>query len=253
MQGRRTHADQPDVHRAGVLGQLQADSALAGDDLGVVEGVDEGQAALALEPLALGEGLGGAVAVQDHLGPVAQQAAAPGRRTAGRHDHGRLGPGLVGRPSRSRPWLPAVTATSPRSRSSSGEGVREAGWGPRGRGRASLLDQPRPSPAPGRRSGRRGWPRCAPGCGAPGPRSAPLRTAPPLGSRLLLPCRRPGWPGTVPRIDRLGDAIGSARQREEAWTWRCGSRSSPSPSRTSTPQGLPYTERVGFHLDHDVR
>jgi hypothetical protein len=133
-------AHHPDVDRAGVLDQLQGDGALAGDDLGVVEGVDEGEAALALEPLALGERLGGGVAVQDHLGAVAPAGGHLGGGAVGRHDHGRLGPGLGRRPGHGGAVVAGGDAHQPPLAGLVGQGEL-AVEGAAGLERARLLDR----------------------------------------------------------------------------------------------------------------
>ena len=82
------HEDRLD--RAGMLLQdLLADRPLAGDHLGVVERVQEGQALLGLEDPRLGQGLVEGVAVEDHLGPAGPARIDLDRRRGARHhDHG---------------------------------------------------------------------------------------------------------------------------------------------------------------------
>jgi hypothetical protein len=60
-----------------VLQQLERDRALAGDDLRVVERVDEGEAALRLQLSALGIGLVEHLAVEHDVGAVALRSASP--------------------------------------------------------------------------------------------------------------------------------------------------------------------------------
>src|SRR6266487_1535986 len=90
--------DDPDVERAGVLDQFQGGGALAGDDLGVVERVDEGETTFVAEALAFGERLDGGVAVEDDLGAVAFAGGDLGGGGGLGHDHGGLGTDLGGGP-----------------------------------------------------------------------------------------------------------------------------------------------------------
>ena len=82
--------DEDGLYGVGVLtGDLQPHRALASDDIGIVEGVDEGGAGPTLQMAGVGVGLVETVAVQDHF---AAQGAHGGHLDAGgggRHDDGR--------------------------------------------------------------------------------------------------------------------------------------------------------------------
>ena len=69
---------------------LHRDRALAGDHVGVVERMDEGQAALGLELERAGVGVGVAVAVQDDLAAEGADGVDLERRRRRRHDDQRL-------------------------------------------------------------------------------------------------------------------------------------------------------------------
>ena len=68
-----------------LLGQLEADRALAGDDTGVVEGMDEDEPALGLELHCAGIGLVVVLSVQDDLGAVPPRPRDLAQRRPGRH------------------------------------------------------------------------------------------------------------------------------------------------------------------------
>ena len=71
------HRHQDGVEVGHLLGQLEADRALAGDDARVVEGMDEDEAALGLDLPGAGVGLVVVLAVQDDLGAVAPRRRRP--------------------------------------------------------------------------------------------------------------------------------------------------------------------------------
>ena len=68
------------------LEQLEPDRALAGDDGGIVVGVDEGEPLLLLEPAGVSGGVLEPLAVQDHPGTVLARALDLGQRREARHD-----------------------------------------------------------------------------------------------------------------------------------------------------------------------
>src|SRR5215207_707037 len=148
------------------------------------------------------------------------------------------------------PWLPAVTATSPRSRSSSGR-VRSRLRAPRALKEpvfwtASSLTR---TWAPVR-SSRVAEVRTGVRCTRPAIRAAADRTAAGFTS---APSVQPlGVTGTEPRIDRLG-CRRFRWAREESMDMEMRLEVVPIPVSDVDAAKAFYTERVGFHLDHDVR
>ena len=79
------HRHQHGVEVGHLLGQLEADRALAGDDTRVVEGMDEDQPALGLDLHGAGIGLVVVLSVQDDLGAVPPRPRDLAQRCPGRH------------------------------------------------------------------------------------------------------------------------------------------------------------------------
>ena len=90
--------DDDDVDLRQVLEDLEPDAAMAGDDGGVLERVDERQATLVADPLERPERLTDVGALEDDLGAVAAAGRDLRRIRADGHDDGHRDPGLASGP-----------------------------------------------------------------------------------------------------------------------------------------------------------